>query len=88
MNQMTNLPPFTSSLFSESVFTEARYPGHPNERQPFIENISKIGKIFLAITFGALYAGVLLSSLAALVERLSFVWEFLNSIGFQLFTSI
>lgn len=62
-------------------------PGHPNERQPFIENISKIGKIFLAITFGALYAGVLLSALAALVERLSFLWEFLNSIGFQLFTS-
>ena len=62
-------------------------PGQTDERQPFIETISKIGKVFIAITFGALYAGVYLSALAALVERLSFIWEFLNKIGFQLFSS-
>jgi predicted membrane protein len=62
-------------------------PGQSNERLPFIESISKIGKMFLAITFGALYAGVYLSSLAALVERLSFIWDFLNTIGFQLFSA-
>lgn len=62
-------------------------PGHSSERLPIIENISKIGKVFLAITFGALYAGVYLSSLAALVERLTFIWEFLNSLGFTLFSS-
>jgi len=62
-------------------------PGQSNERLPFIETISKIGKVFLAITFGALYAGVYLSALAALVERLSFLWEFLTNIGFQLFSS-
>ena len=62
-------------------------PGQSDERLQFIEVISKIGKVFLAITFGALYAGVYLSALAALVERLSFIWDFLNNIGFQLFSS-
>ncbi|MFV1949109.1 MAG: hypothetical protein ACC633_04145 [Anaerolineales bacterium] len=61
-------------------------PGQSDERLPFIESISKIGKVFLAITFGALYAGVYLSALAALVERLSFIWDFLNTIGFQMFS--
>jgi hypothetical protein len=61
-------------------------PGQTYERLGFIESISKIGKIFLAITFGALYAGVYLSALAALVERLSFIWGFLNDIGFQLYS--
>jgi len=62
-------------------------PGQPNERLPIIEHISQVGKIFLAITFGALYAGVFLSALAALVERLIFLWEYLNNIGFQIFSS-
>ena len=62
-------------------------PGQSDERLPFIEAISKIGKVFLAITFGALYAGVYLSALAALIERLSFIWDFLNTIGFQMFSS-
>jgi hypothetical protein len=62
-------------------------PGQSDERLPFIEAISKVGKVFLAITFGALYAGVYLSALAALVERLSFIWDFLNTIGFQIFSS-
>ena len=62
-------------------------PGGADERLPIIENISKIGRIFLAITFGSLYAGVFLSSLAALVERLTFVWEFLNKVGITLFSS-
>jgi hypothetical protein len=62
-------------------------PGQSDERLPFIESISKVGKVFLAITFGALYAGVYLSALAALVERLSFIWDFLNTIGFQIFST-
>ena len=63
-------------------------PGRTDKRLPIIETISQIGKVFLSITFGALYAGVFLTALAALVERLSFVWDFLNSIGFQLFSSM
>jgi hypothetical protein len=62
-------------------------PGRQDKRLPIIENISQVGNVFLAITFGALYAGVFLTALAALVERLTFVWDFLNRIGFQLFQS-
>ncbi len=62
-------------------------PGQSDERLPIIEHISKVGNVFLAITFGALYAGVFLSALAALVERLSSFWTYLNNIGFQFFSS-
>ncbi len=62
-------------------------PGQADERAPYIETISKIGKVFLAITFGVLYAGVYLTALAALVERLTFLWEFLNNIGFSLLSA-
>ncbi len=68
-------------------FGTREQPGQVNKRLPIIEKISIIGKVFLAITFGALYAGVYLSSLAALVERITFLWEFLNNIGFTLFSS-
>jgi hypothetical protein len=61
--------------------------GPINQRIPLIESISLVGKIFLAITFGALYAGVYLSALAALVERLSYIWDLLNTVGFQLFST-
>jgi hypothetical protein len=66
-------------------FTTQDVPGRADKRLLIIENISQIGKVFLSITFGALFAGVFLTALAALVERLSFVWNFLNIIGFQLF---
>jgi hypothetical protein len=68
-------------------FGTQNIPGQTHTRLPFIEHISTVGKIFLAITFGALYAGVFLSALAALVERLSAFWTFLNDIGFQLFST-
>lgn len=60
-------------------------PGRQDKRLPIIEKVSQVGNVFLAITFGALYAGVFLTALTALVERLTFVWDFLNEIGFQLF---
>lgn len=62
-------------------------PGQSDKRLPVIEYISIVGKVFLAITFGALYAGVFLTSLAALVERLTSFWAFLNTMGVQLFSS-
>lgn len=34
---------------------------------------AKIGQVFIAITFGALYAGVLLACIAAMVDRLEFI---------------
>jgi hypothetical protein len=40
---------------------------------PGIAQVAQIGKVFLSITLGALYAGALLSALAILVERIYFL---------------
>jgi hypothetical protein len=61
-------------------------PGQPDQRPALVEQISRIGQIFLAVTFGALFAGVYLAALSAFVERLTFLWDFLNSMGVQLFS--
>jgi len=43
------------------------------ERSKTIELISKLGGFFIAITFGALFAGVYSAALSALIERLDFI---------------
>jgi len=60
-------------------------PGRPDQQQPIIKALGQIGHIFIALTLGVLFAGVYLSALSALVERLSFLWEYLNQIGLQIF---
>ncbi|HEY2981720.1 MAG TPA: hypothetical protein VGJ22_11100 [Anaerolineales bacterium] len=44
-----------------------------------IEWIAWIGRIFIAITLGALFAGVYSAALTALVERLFALWDFIGS---------
>ncbi|MBC8508622.1 MAG: hypothetical protein ISR58_00865 [Anaerolineales bacterium] len=39
-----------------------------------------IGKAFIAITFGALFAGVYVAALTALIERFSFLWTFIKEL--------
>ncbi len=43
------------------------------KRPQFVEVVGKVGQGFIAITFGALLAGVFGSAIAALVERLAFL---------------
>lgn len=38
-----------------------------------IQILGRIGQVFIAITLGALFAGVLSAALAALIERLAFL---------------
>ena len=42
--------------------------------------ISWVGQIFIAITFGVLFAGVFMAALTALIERLNFIITFLSSL--------
>jgi len=63
-------------------------PGHAPQRLALIENISKIGQLFIATTFGVLFAGVYLAALTALIERVSFLWNFIREIGLKLLASI
>jgi hypothetical protein len=49
------------------------------KRNLFMRIISQTGEVFLAITFGALFAGVLASALAALVNRMQAIVDFFAS---------
>jgi len=55
------------------------------EQALWLRVISWIGQTFIAVTFGALFAGVYAASLTALIERWDFIIQFFNQI-FQLFT--
>jgi hypothetical protein len=45
-----------------------------------LTGIGLVGQAFIAITFGALFAGVYFSAITALIERLSSVWIFLRDL--------
>jgi hypothetical protein len=48
-------------------------PNQPPHRTPIIELLARIGQIFIAITLGALFAGIFAASITALIERLDFI---------------
>ncbi len=78
-------------MFLGTVFTLASFhfsagraaDGAP-KRNRIIEGIAWVGRIFIAITLGALYAGVYVSALTAMIERLSFILNFIRQqlVGF------
>ena len=61
-------------------FSAKSAPNQTPERHQIITIISWIGKVFIAITFGALFAGVFISSLDALNERLFYLWDTISSL--------
>jgi hypothetical protein len=46
-----------------------------------IEGLAWIGKVIVAFSFGAIFAGVLSASITAMVERISFMINFLRMMG-------
>lgn len=52
------------------------------QRSKLISILSWVGQVFVAITFGALFAGVFVAAMTALIERLNFVITFLSSFRF------
>jgi hypothetical protein len=42
-------------------------------RNPLVEEIARFGRVFIAITFGVLFAGIYMAALAALIHRVNFV---------------
>ena len=75
-------------MLSGTVFTLASFhfsasraaDGAP-KRNRVIEGIAWVGRMFIAITFGALFAGVYVSALTAMIERLSFVLNFIRGLA-------
>ena len=47
----------------------------PAQQPRVAQWLGQIGQIFIAVTFGALFAGVYGAALAALVERIAFIWN-------------
>jgi hypothetical protein len=48
-------------------------PNQSPHRAPVVEVLARIGQIFIAITLGALFAGIFAASITALIERLDFI---------------
>ncbi len=59
----------------------ARNRTEPTPTRPAtVEILAKIGQIFIAITLGSLFAGVLAAAITALVERLDYIIGFFRSL--------
>jgi hypothetical protein len=52
-----------------------------SQRNKLIVILSWVGQIFIAITLGALFAGVFTSALTALIQRLNFFREFIGQLA-------
>jgi hypothetical protein len=64
-------------------FSASRSADGTPQRNRIIEGIAWIGRIFIAITLGVLFAGVYMSALTAMIERLTFMINFIRQlIGF------
>jgi hypothetical protein len=50
------------------------------KRNPILELLAWLGRIFIAVTFGVLFAGVYMSALTAMIERLSSMINFVKSL--------
>jgi hypothetical protein len=58
----------------------AKSSAHGPQRGRLVSGLSWVGQVFIAITFGVLFAGVLVAALTALIERLYFIITFLSSL--------
>jgi hypothetical protein len=61
-------------------------PEGSTQRANWIEAMGWVGQVFIAITFGALFAGVYAAALSALIERLAFVWNLIDNYLLAFFT--
>lgn len=57
-------------------FSAGRAPDGTVKRSPIFESIASVGRIFIATTFGVLFAGVYMAALTAMIERLSSIINF------------
>jgi hypothetical protein len=54
--------------------------GKPLKRPAWIEWSAKVGQVFILITLGAIFAGVYVTSISALSERLTTFWDLLSNL--------
>ncbi|HSB03013.1 MAG TPA: hypothetical protein VLE49_20350 [Anaerolineales bacterium] len=68
---------FTLAAFH---FSAGRAADGTPKRLSLIEGLAWVGRVFIAITLGALFAGVYMASLTAMIERLSSIIDFFHLI--------
>jgi hypothetical protein len=61
-------------------FSARRSADGTPQRNSILERITWLGRIFIAITFGVLFAGVYMAALTAMIERLSSVINFIRQL--------
>jgi hypothetical protein len=49
-------------------------------RNPFVESLAFIGRLFIGVTLGSLFAGVYLAALSALISRLDYLRFFIENV--------
>ena len=54
--------------------------GTATQRPVWLETIGNIGQFFIAVTFAALFSGVYLAAMTALIERMSFLWNLIKDL--------
>ena len=68
----------TTFTLASFHFSASRAPDGTAKRNRILEIIAWVGRIFISITLGALFAGVYMSALTALIERMSSIINFVR----------
>ena len=64
-------------------FTAGRAPDGTVKRIPVLDGVAWLGRLFISITFGVLFAGLYMAALTAMIERLSSILNFIRQfLGF------
>jgi hypothetical protein len=70
----------TAFTLASFHFSAGRAADGTSKRNPILETIAWIGRIFIAIVLGVLFAGVYVAALTALIERWSSVINFIRQL--------
>lgn len=70
----------TTFTLASFHFSASRAPDGTAKRNRILEITAWFGRIFIAITLGVLFAGVYMSALTAMIERLSFIINFVRGL--------
>jgi hypothetical protein len=65
----------TVSTLSYFHFTARKTPTGEGARWPFAAVLALVGRFFIAVTFGAMYAGVVAAAVIAFAERVQFLFD-------------
>ena len=75
----------TLIYFQFGIRRKAKEEG-AGQRPAWLEAIAQVGQVFVAVTFGALFSGVYLAAITALVERIFYLWNLISTVLPSLFS--